>query len=52
MVAVFVSLSVYIILDVLLDYPQNAISIAGLLIYVFIFYVFSKSPAKVIYSYR
>ncbi|XP_048753864.2 solute carrier family 28 member 3-like isoform X2 [Ostrea edulis] len=48
MVAVFVSLSVYIILDVLLDYPQNAISIAGLLIYVFIFYVFSKSPAKVL----
>ncbi|XP_062608441.1 solute carrier family 28 member 3-like [Saccostrea cucullata] len=47
MVSVFVSLSVYIVIDVLLDYPQNSVSVAGLILYIIIFYVFSKSPAKV-----
>jgi hypothetical protein len=47
MFAVFVSLTVYIIIDVLVDYPENAISVAGLAIYIILFYVFSKNPAKV-----
>lgn len=47
MLAVFIALAAYIIYDVLLDYPQNAISVAGLALYVIIFYVFSKNPAKV-----
>lgn len=47
MLAVFIALAAYIIYDVLLDYPQNAISIAGLALYIIIFYVFSKNPAKV-----
>ncbi|XP_061179837.1 solute carrier family 28 member 3-like [Saccostrea echinata] len=47
MLAVFVALTVFIIVDVLLDYPQNAVSIAGLAIYIIIFYIFSKNPAKV-----
>ncbi|XP_061179839.1 solute carrier family 28 member 3-like [Saccostrea echinata] len=47
MVAVFVILTAYIIYDVLLDYPQNAVSIAGLALYIIIFYIFSKNPAKV-----
>ncbi|XP_062608399.1 solute carrier family 28 member 3-like [Saccostrea cucullata] len=47
MLAVFVALTAYIVVDVLLDYPQNALSIAGLAIYIIIFYIFSKNPAKV-----
>lgn len=47
MLAVFIALAAYIIYDVLLDYPQNAISVAGLALYIIIFYVFSKNPAKV-----
>lgn len=47
MFAVFVFLTAYIIVDVLLDYPENAVSIAGLAIYIILFYVFSKNPAKV-----
>ncbi|XP_056008147.1 solute carrier family 28 member 3-like [Ostrea edulis] len=45
--AVFVFLTAYIIVDVLLDYPENAVSIAGLAIYIILFYVFSKNPAKI-----
>lgn len=48
MLAVFIALAAYIIYDVLLDYPQNAISVAGLALYIIIFYVFSKNPAKVL----
>ena len=47
MVAVFLGLAAYIIYDVLIDYPQNAVSIAGLALYIIIFYIFSKNPAKV-----
>uniref|UniRef100_A0A8W8LSQ9 Solute carrier family 28 member 3 n=1 Tax=Magallana gigas TaxID=29159 RepID=A0A8W8LSQ9_MAGGI len=47
MLAVFIALAAYIIYDILLDYPQNAISVAGLALYIIIFYVFSKNPAKV-----
>ncbi|XP_048753861.2 solute carrier family 28 member 3-like [Ostrea edulis] len=47
MFAVFVFLTAYIIVDVLLDYPENAVSIAGLAIYIILFYVFSKNPAKI-----
>ncbi|XP_061179840.1 solute carrier family 28 member 3-like [Saccostrea echinata] len=46
-VSVFVTLTVYIIIDVLLDFPQNSVSVAGLILYIIIFYVFSKNPAKV-----
>ena len=47
MVAAFLVLAAYIIYDVLIDYPQNAVSIAGLALYIIIFYIFSKNPAKV-----
>ena len=52
MVAVFLGLAAYIIYDVLIDYPQNAVSIAGLALYIIIFYIFSKNPAKVQYIFR
>ena len=51
MVAVFLGLAAYIIYDVLIDYPQNAVSIAGLALYIIIFYIFSKNPAKVQYIF-
>lgn len=46
-IAAFLAIVVYVIIDVAIDHPQNLMSVAGLALYVIIFYVFSKNPAKV-----
>ena len=38
---------VYVVLDIAIDHPQNLVSVAGLIIYVLVFYVTSVNPAKV-----
>lgn len=46
-IGVFVGVVVYIILDIAIDHPQNMISVAGLVLYILIFYVTSVNPARV-----
>ncbi|KAK3578737.1 hypothetical protein CHS0354_010118 [Potamilus streckersoni] len=46
-VGVFIFLIVYIILDVAIEQPRNLVSVAGLALYIIIFYFTSTNPAKV-----
>lgn len=46
-VGVFIAVAVYIIIDIAIEHPKNLISVAGLVIYILIFYFTSKNPAKV-----
>ncbi|KAK3588470.1 hypothetical protein CHS0354_004684 [Potamilus streckersoni] len=46
-VGVFIFLVVYIILDVAIEKPKNLVSVAGLALYIIIFYFTSTNPAKV-----
>ncbi|KAL3832315.1 hypothetical protein ACJMK2_023969 [Sinanodonta woodiana] len=46
-VGVFIFLVVYIVLDVAIENPRNLISVAGLALYIIIFYFTSTNPAKV-----
>ncbi|XP_060066975.1 solute carrier family 28 member 3-like [Ylistrum balloti] len=46
-VIVFFVIVVYIIVDVVVDHPENLIAVSGQAIYVIIFYIFSISPGKV-----
>lgn len=46
-VGVFIAIAVYVIIDIAIDHPQNLISVAGLALYIVIFYVTSANPAKV-----
>ncbi|XP_045170393.2 solute carrier family 28 member 3-like [Mercenaria mercenaria] len=44
---VLIFLIVYIVIDVALDQPQNLVCVAGLLIYILLFFITSANPAKV-----
>lgn len=46
-IGVFLAVVIYIIIDIAIKHPQNLISVAGLVIYIIIFYFTSKNPAKV-----
>ncbi|XP_045168651.2 solute carrier family 28 member 3-like [Mercenaria mercenaria] len=46
-IGVFVTVIVYVILDIAIDHPQNLISVAGLILYILIFYITSVNPARV-----
>lgn len=46
-IGVLVAIVVYVVLDIAIDHPQNLVSVAGLIIYVLVFYVTSVNPAKV-----
>lgn len=45
--AAFAAIVIYVIIDVAIDHPRNLLSVAGLALYVIIFYLFSVNPAKV-----
>lgn len=46
-VGVFVAVTVYVIVDIAIDHPENLISVAGMCLYVIIFYITSINPARV-----
>lgn len=46
-IAVFATVVVYVIIDIALDQPENLISVAGLALYIIIFYITSVNPARV-----
>lgn len=43
----FAALVVYIVTDIAMDYPENLVSIAGVVLYILVFYVTSVNPARV-----
>ncbi|KAK3594924.1 hypothetical protein CHS0354_009308 [Potamilus streckersoni] len=46
-VGVVIFLVVYIVMDIAIEEPRNLISVAGLMLYVMIFYVTSVNPSKI-----
>ena len=46
-IGVFALIVVYVIIDVALEHPGNLLTVAGLALYILIFYVTSVNPAKV-----
>lgn len=46
-VVVFFAIAIFVIVDVAIDNPQSLMSLAGLALYVILFYIFSVNPAKV-----
>ena len=46
--AVVAGLLVYIVIDVAIDSPKNLISLAGLAVFIIIFFITSTNPSKVI----
>lgn len=44
---VFATIAVYIIIDVAMEHPENLMSLAGLFVYLLIFYITSVNPARV-----
>ncbi|KAL4221946.1 hypothetical protein ACF0H5_017997 [Mactra antiquata] len=46
-IGVIIAIVAYIIVDIAIDHPGNLISVAGLVLYLLIFYVTSVNPAKV-----
>ena len=45
--AVLASVVSYVVIDIALDRPENLVSVAGLAVYILVFYVTSVNPAKV-----
>ena len=46
-IGVFALIVVYVIIDIALEHPGNLLTVAGLALYILIFYVTSVNPAKV-----
>ncbi|XP_053373013.1 solute carrier family 28 member 3-like [Mercenaria mercenaria] len=46
-IGVFAGVVAYIVIDIAIDHPQNLISVAGLVLYIIIFYITSVNPARV-----
>ncbi|XP_052250658.1 solute carrier family 28 member 3-like isoform X5 [Dreissena polymorpha] len=46
-IAVTVGVVVYVIIDIVIDHPENLVSVAGVALYIIIFYFTSINPAKV-----
>ncbi|XP_052800358.1 solute carrier family 28 member 3-like [Mya arenaria] len=46
-IIVVVGVVTYVIIDIAIDQPANLISVAGMVLYIIIFYIFSINPAKV-----
>ncbi|XP_078321015.1 solute carrier family 28 member 3-like [Crassostrea virginica] len=46
-IVVFLAIAIYVIVDVAIDNPQSLMSLAGLALYIIIFYCTSINPAKV-----
>lgn len=44
----FIGIAAYIIIDVVIDHPENLSSILGVVIFILIFYVTSTNPARVV----
>lgn len=46
-VVVFFAIAIFVLVDIAEDNPQSLMSLAGLAIYIFLFYITSFNPAKV-----
>ncbi|KAL4220155.1 hypothetical protein ACF0H5_020565 [Mactra antiquata] len=47
-VGLFLGVAIYVTIDIAITQPRNLVSLAGLLVYLFLFYITSVNPARVI----